>query len=96
MPETVLLEKIFCLFQNPKDQWGKKVDILHLKQVLKSFGNDSSRLWGNCFALILTLRGKYNDENCRLQETEVKNSACNLTACCTWVCACSFTKNCHS
>lgn len=46
---TVLPKKIFSLFHNQKDQW-EKVDILYMKQVLRSFINNSSHLLRECFA----------------------------------------------
>lgn len=39
----------FFLFQNQKDQ-GEKADMLHVKQVLRSFINKSSHLLRECFA----------------------------------------------
>ena len=61
MPRIVLLEgKKKRLFQNQKDQEEKEVDKLHEKQVSESFINNRSHLLQECFAPVLTLRGKYD------------------------------------
>lgn len=60
MPGIVLLENNNnILFQNQNDQLEREVDILHLKQRLKAFINNSSHLLKEYFAPILTWRGKY-------------------------------------
>lgn len=77
MPGIEPLKKIF-LFKNQKDQEEKEADILHLKQALKTFINNSSHLlreyWPWEVNMIRTVI---------LQETKVKKLTHNPTTSCT-------------